>query len=412
MHIAVIGGGAAGHFAAITALETRPDAHVVIYEAQSDVLKKVAITGGGRCNVTNSFEEIASLKQTYPRGHSLMKRLLKQFDHRQLYQWFEDRGVMLTTQEDQCVFPVSQDAQSIIHCLTGECRRLGAKTLTSHRLEAIEPRAEGGYRLHFKGCPTAEADRVVIATGGHPQTAQLKPYADLGLIIEPPVPSLFTLTIQDQALTALMGTVVEDAQTTIVSTKLRAEGPLLITHWGMSGPAILKLSSQGARYLAEHDYKVQIAVAWTGAVSRRDVEDALSEISVRHPQKQLASVRPFSLPSRLWSYLLQKVGLSEERRWAEVGQRGMNRLIEVLTNDTYPVASRGAFRDEFVTCGGVALSNLDSNTLECRTHPGLFFAGEVTDVDAITGGFNLQAAWTMGYVAGRNVVNADNADSE
>lgn len=404
MKIAIIGGGAAGFMAAITAKETRPDADVYIMEQAHKVLAKVAVTGGGRCNVTNSFRQISDLRQAYPRGHRLMKRLFSQFDYRETYRWFESHGVPLTTQTDDCVFPVSQDAQSIVGCLVNEAqRRLGAKVLTGYRVERIV-RTNEGFVLHVAGHDPMSFDRVAVTTGGMPHRENFLALDDLGHTTERPIPALFTFSIADAALTSLMGTVVNEAVVSIPKTKLRAEGPLLITHWGMSGPAILKLSSHAARYLHEHEYVVPLSVAWAGHTNTMQVAEMLTEMSMQNSRKQVVSTRPFGLPTRLWQYLLGKVGLPEERRWAETGQRTVNRLAEILTNDSYLIEGKGSYREEFVTCGGVRLNEVDGNTLESRQVPHLYFAGEVLDIDAITGGFNLQAAWTTGTVVGRHIV--------
>lgn len=403
LRIAIVGGGAAGFFAAITAKETNREADVTILERGPKVLAKVAVTGGGRCNVTNSFRNVTDLKQVYPRGHRLMTRLFNQFDHTDLYRWFTDRGVTLVTQADQCVFPKSQDSGSIIHCLTAEARRLGVEVLTGCNVQQLEPLPTGGFRLILKDGSRHTFDRVAVTTGGMPHTPDPLGLCQLGHDVEPPIPSLFTFNIRDKALQALMGTVVDPVAVSIPSTKLRAEGPLLVTHWGMSGPAILKLSSRAARHLQQQGYDVPLAVNWLNETNHDTVARTLSEVAIRNPQKQLLTVRPFDLPSRLWQYILAKTQLHEDHRWAELGQKSINRIVETLTNDIYRVQGKGVFREEFVTCGGVALTSINQHTLESKRCAGLFFAGEVLDIDAITGGFNLQAAWTTGYVAGKNM---------
>lgn len=402
LNIAVIGGGAAGFFAAITAKRSNPEARVTIFERAQKVLAKVLITGGGRCNVTNSFAKITDLKQAYPRGDKMMKRLFNVFDHNDTWQWFEKRGVKLLTQADECVFPVSQSAHSIVDALTNEALLLGVDVRTGHALEDIRPIGNGDLQLVFKGKKPLVFHRVAITTGGSPRAEGLQYLARLGHDIVPPVPSLFTFNIADAAFKALMGTVVEDVSVAIVGTKLRATGPLLVTHWGMSGPAVLKLSSYGARHVNDCGYKFQISVNWVG-LNGAMVGEQLQNIIENNRRKQLSSVHPFGLPSRLWQYILYKVGLDVDKRWDELGKKGINKLVETLTNDLYNVTGKGAFREEFVTCGGVSLANINLNTMESKVCPHLFFAGEVLDVDAITGGFNLQAAWTTGYVAGKSI---------
>ena len=304
LHIAIIGGGAAGFFAAIEAKRNFPHADITILEKNSKVLAKVEITGGGRCNLTNSFDEISDLKQAYPRGHKLMKRLFKRFDYQHAFDWFEENGVPLVTQEDQCVFPQSQDSHSIIDCLVNTAKQLGVKIQCNHQLTAITELEDERLLLDFKvskekgnlsgassaSHPVSEIrqiafHRVAITTGGHPKLESFKHLSDLGHAIEQPIPSLFTLNIADKAFKNLMGTVVEPVYTSIPGTKLKAEGPLLITHWGMSGPTVLKLSSHAARYLHENNYQIRISVNWVHESNRSLVEENIQGIIIANPQK-------------------------------------------------------------------------------------------------------------------------------
>lgn len=404
LHIAIIGGGAAGFFAAIAAKQNAPHSDITIFEKNQKVLAKVEITGGGRCNLTNSFEDISDLKQAYPRGHQLLKRLFKRFNHHHAFDWFEQNGVPLVTQEDQCVFPQSQDSHSIIDCLVNTAKSLGIKIVTGHCLMGILQQEDEKLLLTFKNGKQKVFERVAITTGGHPRLESFQHLADLGHAIEQPIPSLFTFNIADKALKALMGTVVENTITSIPGTKHKAAGPLLITHWGMSGPAILKLSSHAARYLHENNYQIKVSVNWISETNRSLVEENIHGIIAANPQKQLANIRPYNLPSRLWGYLIEKMGYKPEKRWGEMGKKSCNALIEILTNDLYQVNGKGAHKEEFVTCGGVSLSNINLHTLESKVCTHLFFAGEVLDIDAITGGFNLQAAWTTGYIVGQHIV--------
>ena len=405
LRIAVIGGGAAGFFAAIEAKRKSRHADITIFEKNARMLAKVAITGGGRCNLTNSFRLISDTKQAYPRGHQLMKRLFKRFDHRHAYDWFEREGVRLTTQDDECVFPQSQDSASITGCLTSLASRLGIRMCTGYLLTDIVKNDDNTLHLAFANGAEADFDRVAIATGGSPKGEGLHMYARLGHAVERPVPSLFTFNIPDRDFLSLMGTVVDPVIASMPGTKFRAEGPLLVTHWGMSGPAVLKLSAHAARHLSESGYRADVAVNWTGDSRRTAAETEIGGIIAGCPQKQLASVRPFDLPARLWHYIIRRTGHSAERRWGELGRKGVNRIVETLTNDIYHITGKGRFRDEFVTCGGVALSSVNMHTLESKHCSGLFFAGEILDVDAITGGFNLQAAWTMGHVVGQHIAD-------
>lgn len=407
LRIAIIGGGAAGFFAAIRVKERLPLAPVDIYERGQKVLAKVAVTGGGRCNLTNSFRGVTDLRHAYPRGHQLMKRLFRHFDHQDTCRWFESQGVRLVTQEDECVFPCSQDAMSIVRCLTYRAKGLGIGIHTGHCLDEMTREEESGtFTLRFRNGSHTMAHRVIVTTGGSPRAEGLHYLQRLGHRIEPPVPSLFTLNIADPQFLQLMGTVVGHAILSIPSTKFRAQGALLITHWGMSGPATLKLSSYAARHLSECDYQTAVHVNWTGESSLQDMEHELTDIIGRHAQKQVASIRPCQLPTRLWLYLLQKTGISPERKWSELGRKGRNRLLETLTNDPYHTCGRGTYKEEFVTCGGISLSSITPSTLESKSCPGLYFAGEVLDIDAITGGFNLQAAWTTGFIAGESCASS------
>ena len=400
MNVAIIGAGAAGCFAAIQIKRNNPKANVTVYEAGIKPLVKVAVTGGGRCNLTNSFDGIRSLDEAYPRGARLLKRLFRTFDYNDVYQWFESEGVSLTTQEDECVFPVSQDAMEIVNTLVRLMRSLGVKLITRHRVAAIDREAEDGeYLLTFSHGDVAKADAVVVTAGGSPQVRGLEMYEKLGLDIVSPVPSLFSLNLEkNHPMTALMGTVVNDVQARLVGTKLAAFGPLLITHWGVSGPAILKLSSYAARILAENDYKAQLAINWFGQANEAEVTSIITEIAEQNIKKLVSSVWPERFNNRMWCYLIDACGLRQDMRWGELGKKGLNKMVALLTNYTLNIVGKNKYKEEFVTCGGVALSNVNSSTLESKKHPHLYFAGEILDVDAITGGFNLQAAWTMGYV--------------
>ena len=390
MKTAIIGGGAAGFFLAVTLKEMMPEMDVTLFERGTRVLRKVAVSGGGRCNCTNSFEGISDLQAVYPRGHRLMKRLMKGFSQRDAFQWFERHGVRLTTQADHCVFPQSQQSQTIIQCFEHYCRRYGVTVSTGVSIGSL--------------AELAAYDFVCVTIGGQPHKESLDWLAALGHEIVAPVPSLFTFNIDDAALRALMGTVVEQASAMIPATSFRASGPLLVTHWGMSGPAILRLSSYAARHLSDSGYQSALSVNWTDRKENSVVEE-LQLIATANPQKMLANVRPFDLPQRLWSHLLEK-SLAEraERRWADLSRKDLNRLVNTLTNDNYLISGRAPFKDEFVTCGGISLSSVNAATLESRTVPHLYFAGEVLDIDGVTGGFNFQAAWTTAHTVASAIV--------
>lgn len=402
MKIAIIGAGAAGCFAALHIRKFLPQADITLYEGGRKALAKVAVTGGGRCNLTNSFAQVGSLESVYPRGSRLMKRLLREFSHEDAYRWFEQAGIRLVTQDDECVFPASQNAMEIVDKLLWLLRQSNVKLMTGHRTIRIQPQPSG-YELHFAHGARIQADRVLVTIGGTPRLSSCQLFSELNLEISAPVPSLFSLCLKQHPLTQLMGTVVNEVSVGIVGTKMKASGPLLITHWGLSGPAILKLSSYGARWLHECGYKTRISVNWFGMQSESEVASILSELAVRHPQKQLQSVFPTRFNSRLWLHLLDYCQMNPTARWAELGRKSYNRMAAMMTNHQLEVDGKNKFKEEFVTCGGVALSQINPSTLECKKHPGLYFAGEVLDVDAITGGFNLQAAWTMGYVAAKAI---------
>jgi predicted Rossmann fold flavoprotein len=388
MRTAIIGGGAAGFFLAINLKKMVPEMDVTIFERSHRVFAKVEISGGGRCNCTNSFAEVRDLSEVYPRGHRLMKRLFNVFDYRKAYEWFEQQGVLLVTQEDQCVFPKAQDSHVIINCFLSLARQYQIQIVTGRKIQHLEE--------------VQDYDYVAVTTGGSPKGEGLKWLSDMGHEIVSPVPSLFTVQIQDSSLTALMGTVVEHVSVMISSTKFRANGPLLITHWCMSGPAILKLSSYAARHLAEQRYRMPLSVNWVEKTDA-EIQAMLYESTARFSAKQLSTLNPFGLPQRLWEYLLVKTLGGRTMRWGELSKKDVNRLVNVLTNDTYQTAGRAPFKDEFVTCGGVSLKSINPSTLESRHVPNLYFAGEVLDIDGITGGFNFQAAWTTAYAVASSI---------
>ena len=351
MKTAVVGGGAAGFFLAINLKEMCPQMDVTILEASHHVLAKVKISGGGRCNCTNSFEEVKDLQSVYPRGHRLLKRLFKQFDYRDAYEWFENRGVKLVTQADQCVFPQSQDSQTIINLFLSETRRLGVTIKTGCRVNSLDE--------------LSDYDFIAITTGGMKnsqflilRSAEGRLQGKNSQFLIPPVPSLFTFNIEDKALRDLMGTVVE-ATAMIPGTKMRASGPLLITHWGMSGPCILRLSSYAARLLNEHQYQMPLSVNWT-SLKENEVQEELLNFCRQYAQKQLPSMRPFDLPQRLWNYLTEKALAGRAHApWGSLNQKELNRLTNSLINDTYQIAGRAPFKDEFVTCGGIDLASVN-----------------------------------------------------
>ncbi|MCR9286506.1 MAG: NAD(P)/FAD-dependent oxidoreductase [Bacteroidetes bacterium] len=402
MKVAVIGGGAAGFFAAIAAKENHPKAEVTIYEKSKKLLSKVKVSGGGRCNVTNGCISIKELSEAYPRGGKKLKKAFRFFNTQHTMNWFESRDVPLVIQEDNCVFPVSQDSQSVIDCFLKETTRLGIKIETQMGISKINPRGDQLQLEFSKGVSPAKIfDKVIVATGGSPKRQGLEWLENLGHKIADPVPSLFTFNMPNEPIRKLMGIVVEKNLTSIQGTKLKSDGPLLITHWGMSGPSILKLSAFGARILSELGYEFKVQVNWVSVVNNEEVANEIRNIIKEHPNKILANYRPYLLPERLWHFLLEKSDLPQKKRWGELGKKGLNKLVTILTNDVYAVKGKTTFKEEFVTCGGVSLESIDFNTMQSRVCKNLYFAGEVMDVDGITGGYNFQAAWTTAFIAGQ-----------
>lgn len=410
--IAIIGAGAAGCFCAINIKQRNPDADVHIFESAGKALAKVAITGGGRCNLTNTFNEVRNLKDVYPRGDKLMRRALNNFSHEDTWEWFEREGVRLVAQDDECVFPQSQDAMEIVTTLLRLINHLGIHLHLHAKVTHLRHDSESGYIVTHKngnGNATETEEHfnsVVVTTGGHPTPSGFAMLDDLELKIEQPVPSLFTFNVPAEWNSELMGTVVEDVCMQIAGTKLRSRGPLLLTHWGMSGPAVLKLSSHGARLLAENSYHCNIIINWFGEEKEDSVRQVIASMMKNDGQKLVTNVYPRHLTARHWAVLLQRSAIPHTQRWGALNAKMINKLVNTLTADTYEVTGKCAFKEEFVTCGGVSLSEINMNTMESKRHPGLFFAGEVLDIDAVTGGFNLQAAWSTAFAVSEGIVHS------
>lgn len=401
-NIAIIGGGAAGFFSAISAKEHHPHAEVVIFEKSQKLLAKVKISGGGRCNVTNGCKSLSELSKAYPRGGKSLKKAFRIFNNSHVMEWFESRGVPLYVQDDRRVFPVSNNSQSIIDCLLQETTKLQIKIEPGIGIKSIKP-VDNQLELYFskKELPPRLFDRVVVASGGSPKREGLEWLEALGHKIEDPVPSLFSFNMPTESIKELMGVSVENASVNIQGTKLKSEGPLLITHWGMSGPAILKLSAFGARTLKDMDYRFNVQVNWVNEVSHKKVGDQLSDIAKQNPKKRITNFKPYDLPERLWLFLLEKRAAPSDKVWGEVGKKLIDKLVNTLANDVYEVKGKTTFKEEFVTCGGVALESVHMTTMESKVCKHLYFAGEVLDIDAITGGYNFQAAWTTGFISGK-----------
>ena len=403
LEIVILGGGAAGFFAAISAKKHFPQAHVRVFEKTSKFLGKVKISGGGRCNVTNALSNHRLLSEKYPRGEKFLRKAFEQFDTKATMDWFENRGVPLKTYSDLCVFPESNESQSIIDCLWKEAKTLGVELWTLRAIDKITP-LENGFEISYKEV-TEKVDRVIVTIGGQPKMTGFSWLEDLNHHIIPPIPSLFTFNMPQEPIRELMGIVVEQAVVRIEGQKLLGKGPLLITHWGMSGPAILQLSAWGARILAESNYEFSVLVNWLHETKENTLRENLGKTIIAHGSKMISNLNPFEIPNRLWLFLLAKNEINPATRWNDLGAKNTNKLVNTLLNDRYVVQGKTTFKEEFVTAGGVDLKEIDVNTMQSKIHPGLFFAGEVMDIDGITGGFNFQSAWTTGYIAGKNVGN-------
>jgi predicted Rossmann fold flavoprotein len=406
MKIAIIGAGAAGCFAAAN-IPDSPGQEVAVFEKTGKALQKVKASGGGRCNVTHQCFDIPELITRYPRGKQLLKKTLYQFGPQQTIDWFEQRGIKLKTEADGRIFPVTDDSQTIIDCIWKEMMHHKVQVFYHKTVSGIEkaPENEEGlkYTIHFSDQSIYAAHAILIATGGFPKPEQYKWIEATGHTIQPPVPSLFTFNIPKNNITTLMGLSVPDATVKIAGTKITTSGALLVTHWGMSGPAILKLSALAARELAGRNYEFQAIVNWLGDTTDEELRETLLQSRKEHGKQLIQNKNPFNLPRRLWEYQLLKSGIKEETRWGDLPAAAQNKLTEHLLRDTYQVNGKTTFKEEFVTCGGITLSEIDPQTLESRTAPGIYFAGEILDVDGITGGFNFQHAWSSGWIAARNM---------
>lgn len=397
--IGIIGGGAAGFFAAITAAEAAPGAAVTIYEATAHLLAKVRVSGGGRCNVTHACFEPRELVQRYPRGSRELLGAFSRWQPRDTVAWFESRGVALKTEADGRMFPVTDSSQTIVDCLLGAARAAGVAVRTQCGVKSVAGAAPA-FALQLTTGETATCDRLLLAAGGNRSNAGFAIAAQFGHTIEPPVPSLFTFNIQDPRLADLAGVSVEDAATAVTGTPLKERGPLLVTHWGLSGPAILKLSAWGARTLHDCGYRFKVRVNWVPALNVESARAALEQARASNPRKQVTTWCPVGLPARLWEKLVAAAGVAPDAIWTGIGNAALRALAAQVCEAEFAADGKSTFKDEFVTCGGVRRAEVDFRTMASRLVPGLHFAGEFLDVDGITGGFNFQNAWTTGRLAG------------
>lgn len=408
--LVVIGGGAAGFFCAVNAARQDPALEVIILEKNNKVLSKVKVSGGGRCNVTHACFSIAEMVRKYPRGANFLKKTFHQFFTTDTVEWFRERGVALKTEEDGRMFPVTDSSQSIIDCLLREVNKYKIEVRMSSEVKNLryevgdqQPEAEGlatgKFIIELPDRRQLTSDFVCIACGGYPKAAMFDWLKQLGHSIEEPVPSLFTFNMPGNSITQLMGISVPDAHVRITGTRLSAQGPLLITHWGMSGPAVLRLSAWGARELAANNYQFNIQVNWLPAYNEHSLREALQGLRFELAAQKISNRNPFGLPQRLWDYLLEQAGVGSDIRWADLPAAAQNKLVKMLCAQEFAVHGKTTFKEEFVTAGGIRLTEIDAQTMQSKLIPGLFFAGEILDVDGITGGFNFQHAWTSGFIA-------------
>ena len=394
-----MGGGAAGFFAAITCAEANPNLSVTILERGKSVLEKVRISGGGRCNLTHACFQPKPLTKFYPRGEKPLLSPFYQFQCKDTVEWFESRGVKTKVEADGRMFPVTDRSQTVIDCLLGAAQKAGVRVLTSTRVTKISLATDDSAQWIITTPATDyRADKLMLATGSNPKMwAMLQ---EIGHQTIAPVPSLFTFNIKDERIKDLAGLSVPNALVKVTGTKLEASGPLLITHWGLSGPGVLKLSAWGARILNEKQYDFNLQVNWLGKINYNEAAQQLAKIKEENRLRLVIKYPQFDLPRRLWQRMISAAGIEEDRKWADLAKKQFNKLVTELTQGTYAVKGKSTFKDEFVTAGGVLLKEVDFKTFKSKNLPNLFFAGEVLNIDAVTGGFNFQAAWTGGWLAG------------
>lgn len=399
MKVAVIGGGAAGFFAALSAKKHHANSEVVILEKSNKILSKVKISGGGRCNVTHACFKGSILSKYYPRGSKQLKKLFTVFNTNHTVAWFKERGVSLKKEADNRMFPTTDSSITIINCFLDEARRLGViikKETNVTKIEAVDTQ----IKLTVDGLAYTY-DKVIVATGGSPKIDGLSWLRNLGHSVVSPLPSLFTFNMPNEEITSLQGLSVKNAIVRIQGTKLVHDGPLLVTHWGMSGPAILKTSAWGARDLAELNYEFKAQINWVGISNEDEVRKLLNRHCYSYDKRKIENSNPFAIPSRLWVYLLVKSELNTNKINCELSSKEKNKLINTLLNDVFTVSGKTTFKEEFVTCGGIYLKEVDMKSMQSKIISNLYFAGEILDIDGVTGGFNFQAAWTTGFVAGQ-----------
>jgi predicted Rossmann fold flavoprotein len=405
--IAIIGGGAAGFFAAIAAARAKPDADVRVLERGTEFLSKVRISGGGRCNVTHGCFEPRKLAAAYPRGSRELLGPFHRFQPADTLDWFGAEGVELKTEADGRVFPVSDSSVTIVECLLAAADRAGVRRTLGAGVESARRDPGGGFELVLHNRESLSCDTLMIATGGSRTRSGARIAEALGHALEPPVPSLFTFHVEIPWLRELSGITVESVHVSISGTARQECGPLLVTHWGLSGPVVLKLSAYAAREIAERGYRFELRVAWLPGRELEPLADELLARREREPNRLVANGAIAPLPSRLWKALVHFAGIAPDTRFGNLSRSSARALASVLTATVLPVAGKSLNKDEFVTCGGVRLKDIDFRTMESKLSPGLYFGGEVLDIDGITGGFNFQAAWTTGWIAGHAMAGVE-----
>ena len=400
----VIGGGAAGIFCAVNAARFNPDLKIIILEKSSHLLSKVKLSGGGRCNVTHACFDIVEMVKKYPRGTHFVKKSFHQFFTKDTIEWFNQRGVELKAEADGRMFPVTDSSQTIIECLIREVNKYAIEILMNRDVKSGE-RVNDEWSLTTANDQKFSADYLCIACGGYPKSSMFDWLRRIGHTIVDPIPSLFTFNLPGNSITKLMGISVADVKIKIEGSKLIERGPMLIAHWGLSGPAVLRLSAWGAKDLASSNYQFGISVNWVPDHNEHSLREKMQELRTELASQLIINKNPFGLPQRLWEYLSKQSGVAENRRWADLPIREQNGLIKNLVSQPFEVKGKTTFKEEFVTAGGIALSEIDPNTMQSKIAPGLFFAGEVMDVDGITGGFNFQHAWTSGFIAAKAIAH-------
>ena len=398
MQIVIIGGGAAGFFGAINTAIRFPECNVLILEKSDKVLAKVRVSGGGRCNVTHACFQNNELVKNYPRGEKQLLSVFSRFTVEDVIKWFEERKVKLKTEADGRMFPVSNNSMTIVNCFLDEVARLGIKLRTGCSVKGIK-RTGTSFEIMIANNEKIIADRILIATGGNSKEGSYEWLKALGHTIISPVPSLFTFNSTEKKIRELMGLSVDMAMISIKGSKFENCGPLLITHWGFSGPAVLKLSSLAARYLNDKKYEFDIELNWLGNEFSSKIPEIIKELKLSAGSKTVHSSGRFDLPNRLWKYLADRAGINEKLNWADLTNDKIESLKKILARDVYSVSGKTTYKEEFVTCGGIASDEVDFRTMESRKIKGLFFSGEVLDIDGITGGFNFQSAWSTAMVA-------------